>query len=162
MRVVRWHPTTSDEAAMSVDPSVIAAMQAAVDADPANEEALQATRDEAGALAAARHAIELEPDGWYGHDLEGRLLLGHEDPSGAKRAIRRALALHLESDTVLNNLSLALAIQGRREEAVAGMEAATRIDPSDALVRSNTLKVARRHTAWLRGLGMAVAISAWS
>jgi Flp pilus assembly protein TadD len=121
-------------------------------------EALQATRDEAGALAAARHAIELEPDSWYGHDLEGRLLLGHEDASGAESAFRRALALHPESDTVLNNLSLALAIQGRREEAVAGMEAATRIDPADALVRSNTLKVARRHTAWLRGLGMAVAI----
>ncbi len=61
---------------------------------------------------------------------------------------------------MLNNLSLSLAIQGRREEAVAGMEAATRIDPADELVRANTLLVARRHRAWVRGLGMALAVLA--
>jgi Flp pilus assembly protein TadD len=121
-------------------------------------EALQSTRDEAGALAAARHAIELEPDGWYGHDLEGRLLLDHDEPKRAEQAFRRALALDAENDGVLNNLSLALAIQGRRVEAVAGMEAATRIDPADELVRTNTLLVARRNFAWVRGIGMAMAI----
>lgn len=121
-------------------------------------EALQATRDEAGALAAARHATELEPHSWYGHDLEGRLLLDHDEPRRAEQAFRRALAIDPENDAVLNNLSLALAIQGRRVEAVAGMEAATRIDPAYELVRKNALLVARSHFAWLRGTGMAVAI----
>ncbi|MDX6677772.1 MAG: hypothetical protein QOE31_1824, partial [Solirubrobacteraceae bacterium] len=121
-------------------------------------ETLQATRDEAGALAAARHAIELEPHGWYAHDLEGRLLLDHEEPRRAEQAFRRALALDPENEGVLNNLSLALAIQGQRDEAVAGMEAATRVDPADELVRRNTLLVARRHFAWVRGIGMAFGV----
>ena len=123
-------------------------------------ETLQATRDEAGALAAARHAIELAPHGWYAHDLEGRLLLDHDEPRRAEQAFRRALALDPENEGVLNNLALALALQGQREEAVAGMEAATRIDPADELVRANTLLVARRHFAWVRGVGMAFGVFA--
>lgn len=146
-------------------PAMQTALQAvALDPDEALNyvmlaETLQATRDEAGALAAARHAIELEPHGWYGHDLEGRMLLDHDEPARAEQAFRRALALDPENEGVLNNLSLALAIQGRREESVAGMEAATRIDPADELVRRNTLILARRHWAWVRGIGMAFAVA---
>jgi len=121
-------------------------------------ETLQATRDEAGALAAARHAIELAPEDAAVHDLEGRLLLAHEDNAGAETAFRRALALNPEDEAYLNNLALALDRQGQHDVALTGMEAATRIDPADVLVRHNVLLVARRRTAWARGLGIALAV----
>lgn len=121
-------------------------------------EALQATRDEAGALVAARHAIELAPESFPGHELEGRLRLEHEDESGAEAAFRRALAIDPENEAILNNLALALEKQGRRGEAVAALEAAARIDPADATVRGNVIRIGRRRLAWVRALGAGLVV----
>ena len=121
-------------------------------------EALQATRDEAGAMAAARHAIDLAPRDSAGHELTGRLLMEHEDLRGAEAAFRRALAIDPEDETTLNNLALVRAQRGDREEAVAGLEAAARIDPSDEIVRANVLRFGRRRLSFVRGLFIALAV----
>ena len=69
--------------------------------------ALQATGDHAGAVAAARHAIELDPHDADAHSTLGEIMFEQDRPDDAIPAYERALALDPEDADALNNLAVA-------------------------------------------------------
>lgn len=89
------------------------------------------------ALGFLDRAVELRPDDWHGHSVRGIALdyLGRYDV--AQQSYRRALELAPDHPTVVNNLALSLAQEGRLEEAVTTLETASRHPAATVQVRQN-------------------------
>ncbi|NBC97288.1 MAG: tetratricopeptide repeat protein [Deinococcus-Thermus bacterium] len=70
---------------------------------------------------AIRRAVRLEPDWQAAHNNLGMILLDAGELAAAERAFADAHALAPDSAVVANNLRLAIALQGRYDEALAGV-----------------------------------------
>jgi tetratricopeptide (TPR) repeat protein len=128
-------------------------------------DALQETGDEAGALQAARHAIELAPEDPAAHNQLGLVLLEHDRAAEGAQAFRTALGLDAEHDLALNNLAVARLRMGERDAALTEFEAAARLDPRSDVVRQNVLAVGGRARVYRRlaiafGIAGLVALTA--
>jgi len=87
---------------------------------------LEQSREWPAAVTAYRTALNRWPASfaaWMGLG-NSRYALG--DPAGAEQAFRRATALQPDNGAALNNLAQALAVQGRKAEALAAAQQAVR------------------------------------
>jgi DNA-binding winged helix-turn-helix (wHTH) protein/TolB-like protein len=88
--------------------------------------------------AAARRAIELDPDLADAHLALGQILFQHYyDWAGAGRELRMALALNPGSAEAYDTYSLYLAALGRHSEAIASVGRARELDPASMIVGSD-------------------------
>ena len=113
---------------------------------------------DAGAVAAARHAIELDPHDADAHSTLGEIMFEQDRPDDAIPAYERALALDPEDADALNNLAVArLRAHGRRDRrAVRGRrDGWTRAWTSPATTSSTP---ARRAAASSTGASRTVAL----
>lgn len=102
----------------------------------------------AGDLAAAagfvRRAFAQDPEQselWF---LEGRLGLATENYVRAEQANRRAIALRPEYALAWNNLGVALARQGRSQEAAEALLRAAQLDPTTRPAATNVTRLGSR------------------
>ena len=114
--------------------------------------ALQARRDFAGAEAAARYAVSLNPELVQSHAALADVLLGHGRAFEAVGAYRTALELKPDDALLLNNLAVARLRSNDRAGVSEQFEAAMRIDPRAAVARHNLLRTgpARRARVFRR------------
>jgi len=108
------------------------------------------------AMAAYRHALDLNPGLPDAHINLGRLLHEAGSATAAEAHYRRALELRPEDAVAAFNLGVALEDQGREQEALVAYEAAVKVDPSAADAHFNAARLYERlgyRAAALRHLG---------
>ena len=82
------------------------------------------------AKAAARHAIELDPENGEAWSALGQIAFNHErDWKTAEYDLQRAIALSPSDSTTESRYANFLSIVGRRDEAVSHMRRALQLDP---------------------------------
>ena len=98
-------------------------------------------RDEA--IASLRTAIALQPDLAFAHYSLGNLLYETGQLEAAVRAYQEALRYEPETSAhgIYNDLGVALALSGRRQEAIAAFDRALAIKPDFVDARNNRAKV---------------------
>jgi tetratricopeptide (TPR) repeat protein len=106
--------------------------------------ALMGKGDIASAVAAFRESYRLQPSSGSARELladatydAGVLLLERNDYRAAENALRESLMLEPDSPEALNNLGIALASQGRIDEAVLQWQRALAIKPDLQNAREN-------------------------
>jgi tetratricopeptide (TPR) repeat protein len=99
--------------------------------------ALAMTRDRAGAvrvLQKLRPARSDDADGWF---ALGQLAMDVEAPRLAEAFFRQTLQVKPDDATAHQQLGLALANQGRFQEALQSLQESARLNPGDATIRLN-------------------------
>ena len=98
-------------------------------------------RDEA--IASLRTAIALQPDLAFAHYSLGNLLYETGQLEAAVRAYQEALRYEPEASAhgIYNDLGVALALSGRRQEAIAAFDRALAIKPDFVDARNNRARV---------------------
>ena len=82
------------------------------------------------AKAAARHAIELDPENGEAWSVLGQIAFNQEwDWKAAEYDLQRAIALSPSDSTTESRYAIFLSIVGRRDEAVSHMRRALELDP---------------------------------
>ena len=124
-------------------------------------DALQDAYDDAGAEAAARHAIALDPALPEAHTALGDVLLAQSRPREAIAPYEAALALNPTNATVLNDLAVAR-LRARDGAGVEQQfESALRLDPNARAARRNLLETgAAGRTRVYRRFAVGLAIAA--
>jgi tetratricopeptide (TPR) repeat protein len=102
------------------------------------------TTDPAGAEAAYRSALAIDPDRADTHVNLGRLLHERGDPAAAAEEYRHALRARPEDATAAFNLGVALEDLGRDLDAIDAYEKATALDPGHADAFFNLAGVCER------------------
>ena len=93
----------------------------------------QLSGDIRGAVALAKHALELLPSDSQGWHRLGLMLVGQEKLDEASSAFRRAIELDPADVLSLQNLAQADWLRGRREEAIAEFRRALKLQPNFAV-----------------------------
>ncbi len=89
------------------------------------------------ALAVFRSAVEIDPGFAIGWLRIGQILDAREDRAGAEEAYRSAIEANAETIQAYKALAGLLAESGRLDEAVALLELAQKLDPSDAAITND-------------------------
>jgi tetratricopeptide (TPR) repeat protein len=95
------------------------------------------TRDRAGAvrvLQKLRPARSDDADGWF---ALGQLAMDVEAPRLAEAFFRQTLQVKPDDATAHQQIGLALANQGRFQEALQSLQESARLNPGDATIRLN-------------------------
>jgi len=93
--------------------------------------ALASTGDRAGALQILQTVTPAKPDDAESWDVLGQLALQLESPSLAGSLFSRAVAAAPRAAKPRQDLGLALAMEGRYEDAIRNFQTAILLDPSD-------------------------------
>jgi DNA-binding winged helix-turn-helix (wHTH) protein/TolB-like protein/tetratricopeptide (TPR) repeat protein len=118
------------------------------------------------ARMAAMKAISVDNQLADAHVALGDVLMRMDwDWTGADRAFSKAIAIDGNLATARAAKSILLTAFGRHDEAVREMEAACRLDPSSAILRSDlawTLHFGRRYEEAVKESRIAVQLDPWS
>jgi DNA-binding winged helix-turn-helix (wHTH) protein/tetratricopeptide (TPR) repeat protein len=113
------------------------------------------------ALAAVRRAIELDDNGFEGHQTLGEIYMDHErNYAAADQEFRRALALNDRSARLWHHMAMWHAHQGHVEEALKSIRRARELDPMTPIFAANYAMIlynARRYDEALEFLKPVVA-----
>lgn len=116
--------------------------------------ASERARKRSGARAAAETALQLDPELGEAHNLLGLLELDRNRGLLAQKHFEEALRHAPEEPAFLNNLGLALEVQGKKKEAIEWFLRAGRLDPRHEPAQKNVHRTTR---AWIRG-GIATTL----
>jgi predicted O-linked N-acetylglucosamine transferase (SPINDLY family) len=111
----------------------------------------------------AEALLESHPGAVLVHNLLGAAHLSLGQPALAEAALRRALSQGARIPAIWNNLGMAIAEQGRHDEALAFYRAAAEADPTHAIARNNmgnALKECGRLADALEAYRSAIALQA--
>jgi tetratricopeptide (TPR) repeat protein len=109
--------------------------------------------DARATIEAAERALAIDPSNVRALELLG-LALTDTEPRQAEQVFLRQLAIAPNDSMALNNLGVALERQQRYWEAAKLFESAVRLDPTNALARSNTRLTVHRWVGPGVGLGL--------
>jgi tetratricopeptide (TPR) repeat protein len=104
-------------------------------------------------IDATQRALAIDPSNVRALELLG-LALTNVDPRQAEQVFLRQLAIAPNDSVAVNNLGVALERQKRYWEAAKLFESAVRLDPTNALARSNTRLTINRWASPAFGVGL--------